>query len=56
MTYLAIRFLSFFGMATAVKLPRFRQEPPAPTLMPVKATLVSDARRGDEPELAAVSR
>jgi hypothetical protein len=56
MTYLAIRFLSFLGMATAVKLPKIRQESPAPTHMPVKVTLVSKAHGGDEPELAAISR
>src|SRR3954452_19773680 len=52
MTYLAIRLLSLCGLAYAVKLPKIRQEPPAPSHLPSKGMRVPEARGGDEPELA----
>jgi len=57
MTYLAIRLMSFCGLAYAVKLPKIRQDHSTPSIpTPVKMTMASDLQGGEEPELAVAAR
>jgi len=57
MTYLAIRLMSFCGIAHTIKLPKVRQDA-ASTSTPttVKKAILSDSQGGEEPELAVAAR